>query len=85
MYQLVRTCLLLTVALAAAAQEPARTPLPLPSPVQDKNFYVLDLKTGKKLWEFKAGRAISAGAAIANGAIVLGDEAGNVYCLEPKK
>src|SRR5438046_1180575 len=43
MYQLVRTSLLLAVALAAAAQEPARAPLPLRSPVQDKNFYVLSL------------------------------------------
>ena len=54
-------------------------------PSADKMLYVLYLKTGQKLWEFKAGRAITAGAAIGGGAIVFGDSAGNVYCLEPKK
>ena len=43
MYQIVRTYLLVLVAAAAVAQEPARAPLPLRSPVQDKNFYILSL------------------------------------------
>jgi outer membrane protein assembly factor BamB len=59
-------------------------------PSKDKKLYVLDLKTGQKLWEFTAGRAITAGVAIGKDAnnqpvIVLGDTAGNVYCLEPQK
>src|SRR3954468_20270880 len=49
---------------------------------KDKKLYVLDLKTGQKLFEFTAARAITAGPALANGVIVLGDTAGNVYCLE---
>jgi len=43
MFQIVRACLLLLIAGAAAAQGPARAPLPLQSPVQDKNFYLLSL------------------------------------------
>jgi outer membrane protein assembly factor BamB len=59
-------------------------------PSKDKKLYVLDLKTGEKQWEFTAGRAITAGVAIGKDAdnqpvIVLGDTAGNVYCLEPRK
>ena len=34
---------LILIASVAAAQEPARAPLPLRSPVQDKNFYLLSL------------------------------------------
>lgn len=52
-------------------------------PSKDKKLYVLDLQTGKELWQFQAGRGIVAGAAIANGVLILGDTAGNVYCLEP--
>ena len=54
-------------------------------PSKDKFLYVLDLKTGKELWKFQAKRAIIAGPAIAGGVIVLGDTAGNVFCLEPAK
>jgi outer membrane protein assembly factor BamB len=54
-------------------------------PSKDKKLYVLDLKTGRKLWDFVAKRAITAGPAIADGVIVLGDTAGNVFCLEAKK
>ena len=54
-------------------------------PSKDKKLYVLDLKTGPKLWEFTAGRAVTAGPAVAGGVIVFGDTAGNVYCLEPSK
>jgi outer membrane protein assembly factor BamB len=44
---------------------------------------VLDLKTGQSIWEFKASRAITASPAIGEGVLVIGDDAGNVYCLEP--
>ena len=54
-------------------------------PSKDKKLYVLDLKTGNKLWEFAAARAVTAGPAVAGGVVVFGDTAGNVYCLEPKK
>lgn len=51
---------------------------------KDKKLYVLDLKTGKPLWEFNASRGIEAGPAIGGGVVVLGDTAGNVFCLEPE-
>jgi outer membrane protein assembly factor BamB len=54
-------------------------------PSKDKKLYVLDLKTGQKLFDYTANRAITAGPAIANGVIIFGDTAGNVFCLEPKK
>jgi outer membrane protein assembly factor BamB len=50
----------------------------------DKRLYVLDLQTGKELWSFAASRAISASPAIGHGVLVVGDEAGSVYCLEPQ-
>jgi outer membrane protein assembly factor BamB len=51
---------------------------------KDKKLYVLDLKTGNKLWEFPAARGISAAPAIAKGVVVVGDNRGAVYCLEGK-
>ncbi len=38
----------------------------------DDRFYVLDLETGEKLWEFHAGAAITASPAIAQGRLVIG-------------
>jgi outer membrane protein assembly factor BamB len=52
---------------------------------QDKKLYVLDLKTGKKLFEHQAKRSYAAGPAVGDGVIVTGDSAGNVYCFEPQK
>jgi len=44
--------------------------------------HVLELKTGKKLWEFNAGKAVVSSPAIAQGVVVFGDNGGTVYCLE---
>ena len=52
---------------------------------RDKHFYVLDLKTGKMLWDFTASRAIEGGAAISNNLLLFPDSAGNLYCFEPEK
>lgn len=49
----------------------------------DRTFYILDLKTGQELWTFAAGRGISAAPAIGQGVVVIADEAGSVFCLEP--
>jgi outer membrane protein assembly factor BamB len=48
-------------------------------------LYVLDLKTGEKLWEFNAGKAVMTSPAIARGVVVFGDNGGSLYCLEPGK
>ena len=51
---------------------------------RDKKLYVLDLRTGQSAGEFTAGRAITASPAIGEGVVVIGDTAGDLYCLEPK-
>ena len=52
---------------------------------RDKKLYVLDLKTGRKLWEFSAQRGIAGAPAIARGLLVVADGGGAVYCLEGAK
>ena len=47
----------------------------------DGNLYELDLATGKKVWEFTAGAALTASPAAAGGALVIGSQDGTVYCL----
>jgi outer membrane protein assembly factor BamB len=47
----------------------------------DGRFYVLELATGKKLWEFEAGAPLSASPAIAGGRIVIGAQDGRIYCF----
>jgi outer membrane protein assembly factor BamB len=47
----------------------------------DGHFYVLDLPTGKKLWDFEAGAPLSASPAIAAGRIVIGAQDGRLYCF----
>ncbi len=47
----------------------------------DGHFYVLDLATGKKLWNFEAGAPLSASPAIAAGHIVIGAQDGRLYCF----
>ena len=47
----------------------------------DGRFYVLNLNTGAKLWEFNAGAPLSASPAIANGRIIIGSQDGRLYCF----
>jgi outer membrane protein assembly factor BamB len=47
----------------------------------DGKFYVLDYKTGAKVWEFNAGAPLSASPAIAAGRVVIGSEDGRLYCF----
>ena len=47
----------------------------------DGRFYVLDLASGKKLWEFEAGAPLSASPALAAGRIVIGSQDGRLYCF----
>ena len=50
----------------------------------DGNFYVLDLKTGKKLQELQLDSAVSGSAAVGPDCIVVGTDKGTVYCLGKK-
>ena len=47
----------------------------------DGHFYVLDLASGKKLWDFEAGSPLSASPAIAAGRVVIGSQDGRLYCF----
>ena len=47
----------------------------------DGVFYVFDLATGAKAWEFTAGAALSASPAIAGGRVVIGSQNGKLYCF----
>jgi outer membrane protein assembly factor BamB len=47
----------------------------------DGRFYVLQLATGTKVWEFEAGAALSASPAIADGKVVIGAQDGRLYCF----
>jgi outer membrane protein assembly factor BamB len=47
----------------------------------DGRFYVLDLASGKMVWEFEAGAPLTASPAIAAGRIVIGSQDGRVYCF----
>jgi outer membrane protein assembly factor BamB len=47
----------------------------------DGRFYVIDAATGKGLWEFEAGGAITASPAIADGKVVIGTTDGILYCF----
>jgi outer membrane protein assembly factor BamB len=51
----------------------------------DGRLYVLDLKTGAKLFAFEAGAALTASPAIAGGRVVIGTDDGRVYCLGAKQ
>ena len=47
----------------------------------DGRFYILDLKSGEKLWEFDTGAPLSASPALADGKIVIGSQDGVLYCF----
>ena len=47
----------------------------------DGRFYVLEAATGKKLWEYEAGAALSSSPAIGNGKVVIAAQDGRVFCF----
>jgi len=47
----------------------------------DGRFYVLDLSTDAKVWEFNAGAAVSASPAIAGGRVVIGAQDEKLYYI----
>ena len=50
----------------------------------DGNFYVLDLKTGKKIQELTLDAAVTGSAGVGPDCLVVGTEKGLVYCLGKK-
>jgi outer membrane protein assembly factor BamB len=47
----------------------------------DGRFYVFDLATGAKVWEYDMGGPLSASPALANGRIVIGSQDGRLVCF----
>ena len=47
----------------------------------DGRLYVLDADSGKKLFEFDAGSALTASPAVAAGRLVIGSQDGRLYVL----
>lgn len=45
-------------------------------------LYMLDADSGRQRWSYEIGAALSAGPAVAAGAVVIGCQDGNVYCFE---
>jgi outer membrane protein assembly factor BamB len=48
------------------------------------NFYVLDLKTGKKIQELNLDSAVCGSAAVGPDCLVVGTDKGTIYCLGKK-
>jgi outer membrane protein assembly factor BamB len=51
---------------------------------KDGNFYVLDLKTGKKLQELNLDSAVVGSVAVGPDCVLVGTDKGSVYCLGGK-
>jgi outer membrane protein assembly factor BamB len=53
----------------------------------DGNIYGLNTADGKQVWKFNAGKDITAGIAVGEGYLVVGEEGsnGNLYCFGEKK
>ncbi len=47
----------------------------------DGKLYVLDIATGKSVFEFEAGGPLSASPAVASGRLVIGSQDGKLFCL----
>jgi outer membrane protein assembly factor BamB len=45
----------------------------------------LDLKTGREVWRYEAGGEVNASPAVAAGRMVIGTDAGNLYCFGAKE
>ncbi|MFQ5559676.1 MAG: PQQ-binding-like beta-propeller repeat protein [Nitrospinota bacterium] len=50
----------------------------------DKNFYAIDLETGKKRWQFATKGEISGSANVENGVVYFGSKDGFLYALSAK-
>jgi outer membrane protein assembly factor BamB len=50
----------------------------------DGRIYAIDGKTGKERWRFEAGGALVASPAVAAGRLVIGTDAGDLYCFGSK-
>lgn len=50
----------------------------------DGRLYAIDVKSGAKLWQFAAGGAVTASPAVADGRLVIGNDAGQLYCFGAK-
>ena len=48
----------------------------------DTNVYALDIKTGKKVWDFKTGAGVHSSPAISKNSLVIGSWDGKVYSLD---
>ena len=48
---------------------------------QDGRLYLVGLETGKEIWSYEIGKALTASPAVANGMIVIGSEDGSVYAF----
>jgi outer membrane protein assembly factor BamB len=47
----------------------------------DGRLYVLDLVSGKSVFEFEAGGPLTASPAVASGRLVIGSQDGKLFCL----
>ena len=43
-----------------------------------------ELKTGKQVWQYEAGGRFSASPAVAQGKMIIGNDAGDLYCFGDK-
>ena len=64
-----------------ASNLPLRSPARVVVGSSDGKLYVLDLASGKKVWEFEAGAPITASPAISGGRIIIGDGDGRLYAF----
>ncbi len=48
----------------------------------DGRIYFVDLNTGKKIWSYEIGSAISSTPAVIDNMIIVGAEDGRVYAFE---
>jgi outer membrane protein assembly factor BamB len=47
----------------------------------DGRFYVLDLATGKPVWQYESGSPMTASPAVASGVVVIGTNDGTIICF----
>jgi outer membrane protein assembly factor BamB len=47
----------------------------------DGKLYVIDVASGKSVFQFEAGGPLSASPAVASGRVVIGSQDGKLFCL----